>query len=1129
MNGELYNYQMWNYARSQEELLYCNEGNLISWTKVDWIFKRILEDVTLRCANATVTPTPIANTSTTTTTLGQTTTTRITTPAPENSASTVNQTSVTPTPGILSTSSTEKETTNSISTNYTTSTQLPDTLPTSPPVDSGLSTQVSTTESLLGDNLLTNSSIKLPTGNNVTGNTSSTYHSPPELRTTSAVPILSSKNTTTMTATVQHQSTGAKNTADPQSGKTSQPVNGTTSKVLLTSPTTKSITPSEVTVMSSTSSSSSSTTDKSSSGNYSSTSAGIAISSRPLTTPNVTISGVTVSTISYSETVYITSATINKPIMVSYFVARIDFTIPSTEEIDEDEVSLLIKSLMDNLLNNTEFVTVQIIVTVSSSGYTAKSIVRVNSSKDEDFLADELKNCLIEGLRDQQLIPSLIAKNVTTEELDEHCTNGSTTYDGFWYEWPETNPTEKATLKCHTDLNEIATRVCYINVTTLIAEWGPPNYSKCVPTTFEDLENINVTLENANYLAKQILNMTKNATSLPKKDITIILNKISEILALGEIDLENTKIHMDVINFILLKGDTSSLHLFASTILNLLEDVGFKMNFPNDMANVTADSMALLVSKKFNDMSFAVTTYFEGNVEITLGQVPPDKVVALIQLPRSIQEQAKISSTKVQFNFIGSELPFQDFQSKDLILNTYIISARFEGAPNIQNLTEPVNITLRHLMENVDNWPVECAFWDFSKNNDMGGWNPSGCKKTFTNKEYTSCSCNHLTHFGVLLDISRTQIDPFNERILSLLTYVGCGIASLFLGLALVTYGMFRQLRRDYPSKILMNLSFSLLMLNLLFLVNNWLSSFRNQGLCVSAAVLLHYFLLSSFTWMGLEAVHMYFAFVKVFNSYIHKYILKLCIAGWGIPLVVVVIVLCIDVDFYGIVPDEKTAIPGDNDSLFCWIRDDTVFYVSVVSYFGAVFLNNISMFIIVLLQIKSLKATKIKDWKALFLHDIKNTLSLAFLLGLTWGFAFFAWGPVHTAFLYLFAIFNTLQGFFIFVFHCLIKENVRRHWRMYLCCGSCRLDNYSDWSRLSNADTRYNGRIHLSPSDSYQSTRSNNTASTSNASSLSSLSRDPFYGRSISGGGIFINSAHTAPSNHATVYPNRRISTLLD
>lgn len=91
-----------------------------------------------------------------------------------------------------------------------------------------------------------------------------------------------------------------------------------------------------------------------------------------------------------------------------------------------------------------------------------------------------------------------------------------------------------------------------------------------------------------------------------------------------------------------------------------------------------------------------------------------------------------------------------------------------------------------------------------------------------------------------------------------------------------------RKLRRDYPSKILMNLSTALLFLNLIFLLDGWIASFDIDGLCIAVAALLHFFLLATFTWMGLEAVHMYIALVKVFNTYIRRYILKFCIIGWG-------------------------------------------------------------------------------------------------------------------------------------------------------------------------------------------------------------------------------------------------------
>ena len=50
----------------------------------------------------------------------------------------------------------------------------------------------------------------------------------------------------------------------------------------------------------------------------------------------------------------------------------------------------------------------------------------------------------------------------------------------------------------------------------------------------------------------------------------------------------------------------------------------------------------------------------------------------------------------------------------------------------------------------------------------------------------------------------------------------------------------------------------------------------------MSVAVIQHFFVLASFTWMGLEALHMYFALVKVFNVYVPSYTLKFCVLGWG-------------------------------------------------------------------------------------------------------------------------------------------------------------------------------------------------------------------------------------------------------
>ncbi len=76
----------------------------------------------------------------------------------------------------------------------------------------------------------------------------------------------------------------------------------------------------------------------------------------------------------------------------------------------------------------------------------------------------------------------------------------------------------------------------------------------------------------------------------------------------------------------------------------------------------------------------------------------------------------------------------------------------------------------------------------------------------------------------------------------------------------------------------------------------------------------------------------------------------------------------------------------------------------------------NLIMFIVVMIQLCRIKQQNPHNvlnrsgWQ-----EMRSVAGLTVLLGLTWGFAFFAWGPVNLAFMYLFAIFNSLQGGFQF------------------------------------------------------------------------------------------------------------------
>ena len=54
-------------------------------------------------------------------------------------------------------------------------------------------------------------------------------------------------------------------------------------------------------------------------------------------------------------------------------------------------------------------------------------------------------------------------------------------------------------------------------------------------------------------------------------------------------------------------------------------------------------------------------------------------------------------------------------------------------------------------------------------------------------------------------------------------------------------------------------------------------------------------------------------------------------------------------------------------------------------------------------------------------------------LLGLTWLFGTMAIGDARLSFQYLFCVFNSLQGFAIFWFHCVRQPEVRQCWADFL------------------------------------------------------------------------------------------------
>ncbi|KAK9393622.1 adhesion G-protein coupled receptor G4 [Crotalus adamanteus] len=699
---------------------------------------------------------------------------------------------------------------------------------------------------------------------------------------------------------------------------------------------------------------------------------------------------------------------------------------------------------------------------LSSRRYSSKAIIKARSSQSMQEIVWKLQNTLCGDYTEDQLSMSVKQKDTHVISFDPESCSEQTVWSNYKgvYTWPKMVPPNVMTLPCEANRELAASRLCLINLRTEKAYWKRPNLAACpllqnLPDNILDLKNVTVTVENAEEVADHILFLL-SFSDLNKDEIEVLVNKLSDIANCEEISLALARKILQIINiFMEDKIQLQDMQTVLNRILTIMEQIGFKMNFNGRNESIILPRLALAVLRpdpmNFQGVAFGIVFYtLETSPQLSIQSTPFTDVQASIYLPGLLKNYLTSQSldgdsfTGIQFTFFGAPSLFEDNSLKNEVLNTYVVGASIENK-TIEDLKKPVSIVLQHRNPHGDNATVHCVFWDFNRNDGLGGWNTSGCEMKHTNSTYTICNCNHLTHFGVLLDLSRTPLSDADEWALALVTYVGCGISSIFLGLVLLVYLSIDKLREDYPSKILINLCFALLMLNLAFLVNSWLATFQNSGLCITVAMALHYSLLSAFTWMGLEAINMYFALVRVFKVYIPYYMLRFSIAGWGIPALIVIVALSISRDFYG----TEFALRRNTDSpsmQFCWIQDNWVFYISVVGYFILVFLINISMFVTVLCQIRVMKTNNCRvgrDQSKEFLLDLKRVTSLTFLLGLTWGFAFFAWGPLKIAFMYIFAICNSLQGFFIFVFYCLMKENVRKQCQIHFCCGKFRLSNF--------------------------------------------------------------------------------------
>ena len=123
-----------------------------------------------------------------------------------------------------------------------------------------------------------------------------------------------------------------------------------------------------------------------------------------------------------------------------------------------------------------------------------------------------------------------------------------------------------------------------------------------------------------------------------------------------------------------------------------------------------------------------------------------------------------------------------------------------------------------------------------------------------------------------------------------------------------------------------------------------------------------------------------------------------------------------------------------------------------------AIILINLVIFILAMRALSRTGALVSAEKKSSSYQRARTSIAILLLLGLTWVFGALAISRAQIVFDYLFCIFNSLQGFLIFYFHCLRQQEVRNQWKSFLTGKGLRLQKTETDSRTGYPKTMSKG-----------------------------------------------------------------------
>ncbi|KAM9360944.1 adhesion G-protein coupled receptor V1 [Symphorus nematophorus] len=294
-----------------------------------------------------------------------------------------------------------------------------------------------------------------------------------------------------------------------------------------------------------------------------------------------------------------------------------------------------------------------------------------------------------------------------------------------------------------------------------------------------------------------------------------------------------------------------------------------------------------------------------------------------------------------------------------------------------------------------------CLLW----NQTTASWSSDGrfCRVVKESGNYVECACSHLSIYTAYAEFA--TLASYNEAF-----YASGFICISGFALAIISHVLCSRFPM-FAAKLLTHMMLSCLGTQICFLVSAFRGRMFSEDSCAALALFSHYFHLSQFFWMLIQAVNFWQVLVMNDEHTERRYLLFFLL-GWGLPALVIIVLVIVLLGGFG----------WTIHSVYGLVQGDVCFIPNIYAALcTAVLVPLICLVAVVVVFIHAYQVTQ--QWKAyddIYRGRTNSTevplvLYLFLLISLVWLWAGLHMGYRNLWMLILYVIFNCLLGLYVF------------------------------------------------------------------------------------------------------------------